>query len=65
MITVSKEDVPPHLNFAPMQNAADSLARSAEHYRQALSHKLSAQSGDQIDDQTELLRTLNQRLIES
>ncbi|HEY2663304.1 MAG TPA: transferrin receptor-like dimerization domain-containing protein, partial [Candidatus Binataceae bacterium] len=60
-----REEVPPHLNFAPMQNAADSLARSAEHYRQALSHKLSAQSGDQIDDQTELLRTLNQRLIES
>jgi N-acetylated-alpha-linked acidic dipeptidase len=64
-IAPPKENVPPHLNFAPMQNAADSLARRAEHYRQALSHKLSAQSGDQIDDQTELLRALNQRLIES
>jgi len=60
-----KEEPPPHLNFAPMQNASDSLARSAEHYRQALTHKLSAQTRDQSDDQTELLRTLNQRLIES
>ena len=31
-----REEVPPHLNFAPMQNAADALARSAEHYRQGV-----------------------------
>ena len=34
-----REEVPPHLNFAPMQNAAESLARSAEHYRQAFLHR--------------------------
>jgi N-acetylated-alpha-linked acidic dipeptidase len=44
-----------------MQNAADSLARSAEHYRQTLSH---AQAG-LGDGQAESLRTLNQRLMES
>jgi N-acetylated-alpha-linked acidic dipeptidase len=30
------EEVPPHLNFAPMENAADTLGRSAERYNQAL-----------------------------
>jgi len=56
-----KEEIPPHLNFAPMQNAADALTRSAEHYLKALQHR-----------QTELaqadasrLRSLNEKLIES
>jgi N-acetylated-alpha-linked acidic dipeptidase len=53
-----REEVPPHLNFAPMQNAAEALAHSAEHYRQALAHK-------QADLSEESLRALNQRLIES
>jgi N-acetylated-alpha-linked acidic dipeptidase len=44
-----------------MQNAAESLARSAEHYRQALSKKQAALS----ESQTESLRALNQQLIES
>jgi N-acetylated-alpha-linked acidic dipeptidase len=56
-----KEEVPPHLNFAPMQNAADALARSADHYRLAWSHKQSAIS----DAQSDSLHTLNQQLIES
>ena len=56
-----REDVPPHLNFAPMQNAADSLTRSAEHYRKALSQKQGALSENQVES----LRVLNQRLIES
>jgi N-acetylated-alpha-linked acidic dipeptidase len=30
------EEVPPHLNFAPMENAADTLGRSAERYNRAL-----------------------------
>ena len=56
-----KEEIPPHLNFAPMQNAAAALTRSAEHYLKALQHR-----------QTELaqadasrLRSLNEKLIES
>jgi N-acetylated-alpha-linked acidic dipeptidase len=30
------EEVPPHLNFAPLQNAWDALTRSAERYQKAL-----------------------------
>jgi N-acetylated-alpha-linked acidic dipeptidase len=56
-----KEEVPPHLNFAPMQNAADALAKSAEHYHQAWSHKQSALS----ETQAESLRALNQQLMQS
>ena len=33
-----KEEIPPHLNFAPLQNSADALTRSAEEYRKALAH---------------------------
>jgi N-acetylated-alpha-linked acidic dipeptidase len=33
-----KEEVPPFLNFAPLENAADELARSASEYRKALEH---------------------------
>ena len=29
----SPEEVPPHLNFAPLQNAVDSLSRSADRYQ--------------------------------
>src|SRR6266581_815155 len=57
-----REDVPPHLNFAPMQNAGESLARSAEHYRQALSHQQASLGESQLESP---LRALNQQLIES
>jgi N-acetylated-alpha-linked acidic dipeptidase len=57
-----REEVPPHLNFAPMQNAGDSLARSAKHYQQALAQK-QASIGD--DAMTAKLGTLNRELIES
>ena len=30
------EEVPPHLNFAPLQNASDALTHSAERYQKAL-----------------------------
>jgi N-acetylated-alpha-linked acidic dipeptidase len=38
-VTPAREEVPPHLNFAPMQNAVDSLTRSAKHYQQATAQK--------------------------
>ena len=60
-VAPAHQEVPPHLNFAPMQNAADSLARSAEHYRIALSHQQPTLDGSQM----ELLRALNQQLIAS
>ncbi len=56
-----REEVPPHLNFAPMQNAAESLARSAERYRLALSRH-QANLGE---SQVESLRALNRALIDS
>jgi N-acetylated-alpha-linked acidic dipeptidase len=56
-----REDVPPHLNFAPMENATEALARSAERYDKALAGKeFSLDRGPQ-----EFLRSLNAKLIES
>jgi N-acetylated-alpha-linked acidic dipeptidase len=57
-----KEEIPPHLNFAPMQNAVDSLTRSAKHYQQALSQK-QASFGDNA--MSAKLSVLNRKLIES
>jgi N-acetylated-alpha-linked acidic dipeptidase len=57
-----REEVPPHLNFAPMQNAVDSLTRSAKHYREALSQK-QASLGD--DSSVAKLSALNHELIET
>jgi N-acetylated-alpha-linked acidic dipeptidase len=34
------EAVPPYINFAPLQNAADALAKSGEHYNKALAAAL-------------------------
>jgi N-acetylated-alpha-linked acidic dipeptidase len=56
-----KEDVPPHLNFAPMQNAAELVAHSAERYKKALGMKQPTLG----DASTEALHGLNARLIES
>src|SRR5260370_2997090 len=36
LVPPSVEAVPPHLNFAPMENAAEALTRSAAEYRKAL-----------------------------
>jgi N-acetylated-alpha-linked acidic dipeptidase len=37
-----KEPIPPHLNFAPLQNSADALSRSAEEYKKAVTHATEA-----------------------
>ncbi len=55
------EQVPPHLNFAPMDNALDKLTHSADRYRKALSQKQSGLSEMQADS----LRQLNAKLIDS
>jgi N-acetylated-alpha-linked acidic dipeptidase len=57
-----REEVPPHLNFAPMQNAVDSLTRSAKHYQQSLSQKQSILGDDAMAAR---LGVLNKELIES
>jgi N-acetylated-alpha-linked acidic dipeptidase len=61
-VAPSREEVPPHLNFAPMQNAVESLTRSAKRYQQALAEK-QASLGD--DAAASKLVTLNKELIES
>src|SRR2546426_10954708 len=38
LVPPAMETVPPHLNFAPMENALDALSRSAAEYRRALEH---------------------------
>lgn len=60
-VAPAKEEVPPHLNFAPMQNAAEGLTRSAEHYRDAFLHNQAALS----NEDAQWLHTLNEQLIES
>ena len=35
MIPPHKEEIPPYLNFAPLQNAVDALSKSAERYHRA------------------------------
>src|ERR1019366_3829084 len=57
-----REEVPPHLNFAPMQNAVDSVTRSAKHYQQALSQKQASLGDDAV---TGKLGALNRELMES
>ena len=37
MVPPSKEPIPPYVNFAPLDNAADELSRAAEGYEKALS----------------------------
>ena len=61
-VAPAREEVPPHLNFAPMQNAADSLTRSARHYQQALSQMQSSLDDDAVAAK---LGALNRELIES
>ena len=42
-VAPATEPVPPFINFAPLENAADSLAKSAEHYNRALASALKSQ----------------------
>ena len=38
-VAPATEEMPPHLNFAPMENAVEALTRSAERYRKASPQK--------------------------
>ena len=55
------EEVPPHINFAPLENATEKLSRAAEHYRKALSDKQASLDRAQPD----MLSGLNTKLIQS
>jgi N-acetylated-alpha-linked acidic dipeptidase len=52
-----QETVPPYINFAPLQNAVDALAKSGEHYNKALATALKG-----TPDPAKLA-TLNGRLL--
>ena len=56
------EEVPPHLNFAPLQNASDALTHSAERYQKAL-EKVTT-NGELAVSPAEL-QALNQKLMQS
>ncbi len=53
------EPVPPHLNFAPLENTLDVLARSASRYDKALAKAAAGGAGVQV------FQTVNRKLIES
>jgi N-acetylated-alpha-linked acidic dipeptidase len=55
-VAPAQEAVPPYINFAPLENAADALAKAADHYNRALSSALAAK----LDPAK--LAALNQRL---
>jgi N-acetylated-alpha-linked acidic dipeptidase len=56
------EQVPPHLNFAPLQNASDTLTHSAERYQKAL-EKITANG--ELRASASQLQALNEKLMQS
>jgi N-acetylated-alpha-linked acidic dipeptidase len=48
LVPPSAEEVPPYLNFAPLENGADALSRSAERYEKALA-KIQQAGGAALD----------------
>jgi N-acetylated-alpha-linked acidic dipeptidase len=58
-IAPPREEIPPHLNFAPFDNAADALTTAAQRYHDAL-HKAWAAGVP-----TDKLQDLNQKLMQS
>ena len=56
-----EEPVPPYLDFAPLQNAADALTRSAARYKSAMEKARAAGA----NPSAEALASLNQKLIDS
>jgi N-acetylated-alpha-linked acidic dipeptidase len=62
MVAPPAETVPPHLNFAPLENATEELSRSAGDYRKAL-EQANANGGAQLASAA--LGEVNHLLIES
>ena len=58
----AREDVPPYLNFAPLDNSTDALTRSAGRYQKAL-EKAAARGATALASAS--LRQVNQTLIQS
>jgi len=62
LVPPSVEAIPPHLNFAPFENAVDALTRSAADYRKALD-QANANGGASLASAS--LAEVNKMLIES
>jgi N-acetylated-alpha-linked acidic dipeptidase len=60
-VTPKKEEVPPHLNFAPLDNAVESLERSSAEYQKALD-RVSANGGAALASAS--LKEVNEMLIQ-
>lgn len=61
-VVPKREEVPPHLNFAPLDNAVDHLERSAAEYQKALEH-VSANGGATLGSAS--VMELNELLMQS
>jgi len=60
-VAPAREEIPPHINFAPLENAGEMLTHSADRYQKALTKKQAA-----LDQgQPSMLAALNTKLIES
>lgn len=62
LVPPTAETVPPHLNFAPFENAVDEVSRSAGEYHRALEH-VAANNGERLASAS--LADVNRLLIES
>jgi N-acetylated-alpha-linked acidic dipeptidase len=60
-VAPSREELPPFLNFAPLDNAEAAVARSAEHYSKAI--KNFGRSG--VNPPSQSLQALNEQLIQT
>jgi N-acetylated-alpha-linked acidic dipeptidase len=61
-VAPQRQDVPPHLNFAPLENAAEALTRSAERYQKA--YETVAKNGD-LAVSSASLQAVNAKLLQS
>jgi len=61
-VTPKKEEMPPHLNFAPLDNAVEDLARSSAEYQKVLD-RVSANGGAGLASSS--VQEVNQLLIQS
>ncbi|HZQ70378.1 MAG TPA: transferrin receptor-like dimerization domain-containing protein [Terriglobales bacterium] len=58
----AREELPPFLNFAPLENGTDALSRSAQHYQKAI-EKLTKNNDWTVNGST--LQQINAQLIQS
>src|SRR5256885_999008 len=62
LVPPKREEIPPYLNFAPLDNAVDALTRAADRYQKALT-KAEANSGAALTKTD--LKALNATLLQS